>query len=73
MGRNSEKNIHLIISVFEQNMNNLQRRIQSAATLKDWVGALINQAKVESVTELLEVVKALGLKTSDKDKEKENV
>ena len=68
MARNSEKNIQLIISVFEQNINNSKRRIEAAVALKDWISALIAQVKIESAIELLEVVKALGLKISDKEK-----
>lgn len=61
MSRSTDK-VPLILAVFEQNIYNAQRQVDFAITGKDWVRALINQTKVDTATELLEVVKALGIK-----------
>jgi len=68
MARDSGKNIQLIISVFEQNIANSKRQVEAAIVVKDWVRALINQTKVDTATELLEVVKALGIKRVNSEK-----
>lgn len=61
MSRSVDK-VPLIIAVFEQNIYNSQRQVDFAINAKDWVRALINQTKIDTATELLEVVKALGIK-----------
>lgn len=64
MGRSVNK-VPLIIAVFEQNIVNSKRQVDFAVANKDYSRALVAQSKVESATELLEVVKALGLKKDE--------
>lgn len=62
MSRSTNK-IPLIIAVFEQNIYNSKRNLDFAIAEKDWVRSLSSQIKIDTATELLGVVKALGSKT----------
>ena len=61
MGRLVDK-VPLIIAVFEQNISNSQRKLDFASTRQDWIEANNCQVRIDTTTELLEVVKALGVK-----------
>jgi hypothetical protein len=61
MGRFADK-VPLIIAVFEQNISNSQRKLDFASTRQDWIEANNCQVRINLATELLEVVKALGVK-----------
>lgn len=61
MSRSTDK-VPLIIAVFEQNIYNSNKQLDYAIAEKDYVRALTNQIKVDTATELLGVVKALGIK-----------
>ena len=61
MGRLADK-VPLIIAVFEQNISNAQRKLDFAVTRQDWIEANNSQIRINTATELLEVVKALGVK-----------
>ena len=61
MGRCVDK-VPLIIAVFEQNISNAQRKLDSASTRQDWIEANDCQVRINIATELLEVVKALEVK-----------
>lgn len=61
MSRSTNK-VPLIIAVFEQNISNAQRKLDFASTRQDWIEANNNQIRINCATELLEVVKALGIK-----------
>ena len=68
MGRLADK-VPLIIAVFEQNISNAQRKLDSASTRQDWIEDWIEandcQVRINTATELLEVVKALGVKKGE--------
>lgn len=64
MGRLADK-VPLIIAVFEQNISNAQRNLDFAVTRQDWIEANNCQVRINIATELLEVVKALGVKKGD--------
>lgn len=59
MGRFADR-VPLIIALFEQNISNAQRKLDFASTRQDWAEANKHQIQINVVTELLEVVKALG-------------
>lgn len=64
MSRSVNK-IPLIIGVFEQNISNSKRKLDYAMTREDWIEANNCQVRIDCATELLEVVKALGIKTEN--------
>ena len=64
MGRSTDK-IPLIMAVFEQNISNALRELDFASTRQDWIEANNSQIRINTATELLEVVKALGVKKGE--------
>lgn len=64
MSRSANK-IPLIVAVFEQNISNSQRKLDFASTRQDWIEANNSQVRINCATELLEVVKALGVKKDE--------
>ena len=64
MGRSTDK-IPLIMAVFEQNISNALRKLDFASTRQDWIEANNCQVRINTATELLEVVKALGAKKGE--------
>lgn len=64
LSRNTSK-IPLIVAVFEQNISNAQRKLDFATTRQDWIEANNSQIRINTATELLEVVKALGIKKEE--------
>lgn len=66
MSRSTDK-VPLIIAVLEQNITTLERELDFAIVRKDWMMVLPLQVKITTTTELLGMVKALGIK-----KEKES-
>lgn len=61
MSRYTNK-IPLIVAVFEQNISNAKRKLDFATARQDWIEANNCQIRINTATELLEVVKALGIK-----------
>lgn len=62
MSRNTNK-IPLIIAVIEQRRKEYAQCLDYAITRKDWARALLTQSKMETIEEILGVVKTIGIKT----------
>ena len=64
MGRFADK-VPSIIAMFEQNISSEKRKLDFAVTRLDYKEANDSQIRINVATELLEVVKALGVKKGE--------